>query len=331
MVTRWLAARVGNALVLPLVVAGVSVPTGRALAQDAPFLRGDSNLDGVVNITDAVLVLRVLFLGDAPRGCDDALDLDDDGEVSLEDCVLGLQFLFLDGPEPPAPFGQCGLDPTPDGLWCTLHPLCDSGDSLCITQETVDLLLADLVAPAFSFCIPAGIIDLPLDPLAISMCPEDGAQPCGVTGLPGCFVEITSIMASVDIGGRRIALVIEGRVDDLPVRVTDSIFNSSTTCLTSLHGEDPALPFHLETAISLETLEVGSGVEEVIGTSSGQVENVDLALSASGGLLCALFEAGQDALLGLILSPLQSITEVVAGPLGEQLVGLRLCTGAVSD
>ena len=104
------------------IVTGLSVG-GATAAQEAPFLRGDANLDGELNIADPVLVLRALFLGESTRGCDDAADMDDDGQVDLEDCILGLHFLFLDGPSPSEPFGECGSDPTADELVCLLHPL----------------------------------------------------------------------------------------------------------------------------------------------------------------------------------------------------------------
>ena len=60
-------------------------------------------------------------LGRAPP-CDDAADANDTGEVDLSDPIFGLNFLFLGGPEPPAPGTRvCGPDPTPDPLGCAVE------------------------------------------------------------------------------------------------------------------------------------------------------------------------------------------------------------------
>ena len=78
------------------------------------FLRGDSNADGGVDLSDAVHILNFLFLGSADLGCADAADADDTGLLDLTDAVYVLNFLFLGGFPPPVPLGSCGQDPTPD-------------------------------------------------------------------------------------------------------------------------------------------------------------------------------------------------------------------------
>lgn len=83
------------------------------------FLRGDSNLDGALNLTDAVDSLNYQFKGGPEPGCLDALDANDDGELNLTDPVVILQHLFLGGTPPAEPYPTAGLDPTPeDGLEC---------------------------------------------------------------------------------------------------------------------------------------------------------------------------------------------------------------------
>src|SRR5262249_15325626 len=45
------------------------------------FIRGDSNGDDIVNISDAQATLGYLFLGSGPVSCLDAADANDDGKV----------------------------------------------------------------------------------------------------------------------------------------------------------------------------------------------------------------------------------------------------------
>jgi DNA-binding beta-propeller fold protein YncE len=83
------------------------------------FVRGDANLDGVIDISDAVGVLAYLFLGGAPPPCADAFDADDDGNLSITDPIFLLNFLFQGGASIPPPFPEPGLDATADRLGCT--------------------------------------------------------------------------------------------------------------------------------------------------------------------------------------------------------------------
>lgn len=95
------------------------------------FVRGDSNQDGVVDISDAIHTLGVKFLGVGEIGCEDASDANDDGAIDISDPVYALAFLFLGGPRPPAPFPAAGEDPTADGLSCGVDYVSDSdGDGI---------------------------------------------------------------------------------------------------------------------------------------------------------------------------------------------------------
>ena len=82
------------------------------------FLRGDGNGDGTIDLTDAVYTLNYLFLGGAVPVCLDAADADDSEEVQLTDAIYTLGFLFSGGAPPPAPYPDCGEDPTAEGLDC---------------------------------------------------------------------------------------------------------------------------------------------------------------------------------------------------------------------
>jgi hypothetical protein len=96
---------------ISLVVNGREVrpatESGFVLANSARFLRGDSNVDGEINLTDGITTLEWLFLGGRRPACPDAADVDSSREVSISDPIYTFNFLFLGGPEPPAPFPGC--------------------------------------------------------------------------------------------------------------------------------------------------------------------------------------------------------------------------------
>ena len=82
------------------------------------FLRGDSNRDGHVDLSDAVYTLGYLFLGGPAPACADAADADDSGLVEITDSIRLLGTLFLGDEALPPPTGEPGPDPTADGLPC---------------------------------------------------------------------------------------------------------------------------------------------------------------------------------------------------------------------
>jgi hypothetical protein len=84
----------------------------------AIFVRGDSNGDARVDVSDAVHTLGFLFLGDGNLDCGDAADANDDGEIGLSDAIATLGSLFLGTGRLPPPSRSPGVDPTRDGLGC---------------------------------------------------------------------------------------------------------------------------------------------------------------------------------------------------------------------
>lgn len=81
------------------------------------FVRGNTNNDLRIDLSDAVAILNFLFLGiPAAAPCRDALDCNDDGKIDLSDPIFELAFLFQGGAPIPAPYPDAGLDPTPDSL-----------------------------------------------------------------------------------------------------------------------------------------------------------------------------------------------------------------------
>lgn len=94
----------------------LSILTGRRGGDDS-FRRGDPDFDGDARVTDAIVILRALFLGGEPISCSDAADANDDGHLNLSDAVYLLRYLFLGGDSLPLPGPRgCGQDPTEDAL-----------------------------------------------------------------------------------------------------------------------------------------------------------------------------------------------------------------------
>jgi Zn-dependent metalloprotease len=108
-------------------VLALFLALGASAASAQSFVRGDANIDGNVDISDATTILGCLFLGDScPDGCLKVADTNDDGGVDIADPIQLLNFLFLGGQSPALPFPDCGDDPTRDELSCREYPHCDS-------------------------------------------------------------------------------------------------------------------------------------------------------------------------------------------------------------
>ncbi|MBN1417467.1 MAG: IPT/TIG domain-containing protein, partial [Planctomycetes bacterium] len=91
----------------------------------AEFRRGDCNVDGSVNVSDAVIILRYLFddtLASVPT-CDLACDANASERITVSDAVYLLLFLFGGGSPPD---GGVGCQPVPeDGvLGCRAYGAC---------------------------------------------------------------------------------------------------------------------------------------------------------------------------------------------------------------
>jgi len=89
------------------------------------FIRGDANGDTAIDIGDPITMLAALFIANDPYiSCRDASDVNDDGGFDIADPITLLFRLFGGGAPPPAPFPDCGQDPTFDLLECVVHPGC---------------------------------------------------------------------------------------------------------------------------------------------------------------------------------------------------------------
>jgi len=88
------------------------------------FVRADVDGSGEVNISDPLYSLAYQFAGGPAPECLDAADSDDSGEVNISDPLYELAYQFAGGTEPPAPFPDCGSDPTTDAIGCESYPPC---------------------------------------------------------------------------------------------------------------------------------------------------------------------------------------------------------------
>ncbi len=79
-----------------------------------PFVRGDANRDGSIDLSDPLSIVFQLFIGQSALACTDHGDADDDGQLEITDVLYLLRYLFQSGPPPRAPFPAKGLDTTGD-------------------------------------------------------------------------------------------------------------------------------------------------------------------------------------------------------------------------
>jgi hypothetical protein len=87
------------------------------------FLRGDATGEGQLDVSDVITVLGAVFGTGESIACRDAADTNDDGVIDITDAIHGLQVLFNGAPIA-APFDTCGGDSTPDTLGCASHAAC---------------------------------------------------------------------------------------------------------------------------------------------------------------------------------------------------------------
>ena len=101
-----------------------------------PFIRGDSNNDGLVDFSDAIYQLESILLGSHELTCLDAGDMNLDNRNDFTDPILLLQWVLLgaDPPPYPGPFA-CDVDRFDSELGCVFYPPCDFELPLNITVD----------------------------------------------------------------------------------------------------------------------------------------------------------------------------------------------------
>ena len=86
------------------------------------LLRGDTNIDGSINVSDAITLLDAFLFNGPTLSCLDAADTDDNGQINIADAILLLNHVFGGTQNPAAPFPNCGVDPTDNDIFD-----CDNG------------------------------------------------------------------------------------------------------------------------------------------------------------------------------------------------------------
>lgn len=100
-----------NKHLLLLVLAVCVLLATSAWAQDPTFIRGDVTGDGVVDAAD-VTMLQAYVMGGTPMNCQLAGDVNDSPPIDMTDFFYLQSYVNSSGPPPPAPFPECGTDPT---------------------------------------------------------------------------------------------------------------------------------------------------------------------------------------------------------------------------
>ena len=89
------------------------------------FIRGDTDTNGRMELTDAIGIFNFLFITGVAPPCFDSADADDNGTIELTDGIRILNVLFLGfGVIPDPGFLNCGPDPTVDQLGACVHEGC---------------------------------------------------------------------------------------------------------------------------------------------------------------------------------------------------------------
>ena len=78
------------------------------ISDEPPYICGDCNADGTVNITDVVYLISYIFACGPPPDPLEAGDANCDGTVNVTDAVYLIQYIFAGGPPP--------CDPDDDGV-----------------------------------------------------------------------------------------------------------------------------------------------------------------------------------------------------------------------
>jgi hypothetical protein len=95
-----------------IALAEVEVIGQAASGPASPFVRGDADSSGVIDLTDAIVILVHSFVDPSPLPCEAAADVNADGAVDISDPIVILHFLFLGDIKPSPPFPSCGADVT---------------------------------------------------------------------------------------------------------------------------------------------------------------------------------------------------------------------------
>jgi len=95
---------------ITVVTPAGSVTSANEFKVPAPFVRGDTNADSAIDLSDAIWILGFLFRGSPETlSCEKSADTNDDQKLDLSDAVALLNHLFRGAAAPPPPYpGSAG-------------------------------------------------------------------------------------------------------------------------------------------------------------------------------------------------------------------------------
>lgn len=120
-------------MTLAMILTLAFATTGPVVqSADIPFVRGDANTDGSVNLSDGIWLLQHLFQSGPGGDCFAARDFNADGSVDLADALSIFQFQLLDGAAPEHPFPYCGESAIGD---CQNYSVCPEVPAVEVTRD----------------------------------------------------------------------------------------------------------------------------------------------------------------------------------------------------
>lgn len=115
-----------------LLITLLILPFGGADGGDIPFVRGDANVDGHVDLSDGIWLLQHMFLGGPGGECGAAQDTNGDGAVDLADAMQIIAYRLLDGKPPQFPYPYCDISSVGT---CTSYPVCPEIPEVTVTRD----------------------------------------------------------------------------------------------------------------------------------------------------------------------------------------------------
>ena len=275
-------------------------------AAGAQFVRGDADQNGVLNVTDVVVILGYLFWG-AETSCLGALDVNDSGTVDIADAIRLVRYIFGEASPPAAPFPECGYAPSGSALSCAAFALPACNPPPCLTGlDLADDLAMEIGVP---LCLPSPLAQWDFLGSAIVVCPEGSA--CS-GGQSGCEVVFQEVALDVDLAAGRVAAVFT-LTAALPVLL------GTTQC-----GADFTLECTLGLDLVLEDTQ-WRGVREIVRTGELVFEITSLDVETSGGFLCGAIGLSIGVFRKLLQEQLNALFAGLPG-LGElDLGGIYVC------
>ena len=253
-----------------LVTLAIVVSSIRPAQADA-FIRGDTDINGFIEITDPVRTLRFLFLGGLELDCLDGADADDNGVLELTDGIYTLNFLFSGGRPPLPPFADCGFDPIPfdeqgqpilDQLDCQLS-VCSHGEIL-VEDENIEPTGHILSGDDWDrLALRSIVVQHRFDAMADAIGTPDSPQPITLSLFPDTRIDVvgTSVAVEVNEAGDETVLYYGRIPNHVDGRVLCAV--SELGMVMTVHTDDAyyevmpmAIPggFHVVTEIDLPAL-----------------------------------------------------------------------------